>query len=342
MMYITGAVGKPIFWKEGVMTKGKKNVLWLSIGLVLFFFSPLVGLCLAADFPTKPIKVLVGFSPGGTTDLIARAVAGVAPEFLGQSLVVINKPGASGTLAAKEVADADPDGYTLIIAGGSETVSVGHFKKLPYHPIDSFASIIRFVKARMIICFSANAPWKDFQEFVKDAKENPGKYKYASSGHGGIYHAALLAMCYRTGIKMKHVPYKGGPPGLAALMGGHVDAAIGSDAEIWPLVQGGKIKPVALTSLDRSPVLKDVPTLKELGYDVYLENQKGFVAPAKTPKERIAFLHDAFKKTYDHPAFVKLAEQLKLELSYMGPDEFQKALQEMYTQIGEVVKSMGQ
>jgi tripartite-type tricarboxylate transporter receptor subunit TctC len=121
-----------------------------------------------------------------------------------------------------------------------------------------------------------------------------------------------------------------------------VDATIGSDAEIWPMVQGGKIRPVALTSLDRSPVLKDVPTLKELGYDVYLENQKGFVAPAKTPKERIAFLHDAFKKTYDHPAFVKLAEQLKLELSYMGPDEFQKALQGMYDQIGEVVKSMGE
>ncbi|MDH4264976.1 MAG: tripartite tricarboxylate transporter substrate binding protein [Deltaproteobacteria bacterium] len=318
---------------------GKKILSSLS---AVFLFFALIGTAIAAEFPTKPIKVIVGYSPGGTTDLLARAVAGVAPEFLGQSMVTINKPGATGTIAAKEVADANPDGYTLTIAGGSESTAVGHFKKLPYHPIDSFAPVIRFVKARMIICFDAKAPWKTFKDFVEDAKKNPGKYKYASSGHGGIYHAALLAMCYRTGIKMKHVPYKGGAPGLAALMGGHVDVTIGSDAEIWPMVQGGKIRAMTLTSLDRSPILKDVPTLKELGYDVYLENQKGFVAPAKTPRERIMVLHDALKKVYDHPAFKKMAEQLKLELSYMGPEDFRKALQDMSNQIGEVVKTLGE
>ena len=319
------------------------------------YIKPMVSLCLGAclvvggwgpalaeTFPSKPIKVIVGFSPGGTTDLIARAVAGVAPEFLGQSLVVVNKPGASGTIGAKEVAGAKPDGYTLMIAGGSETVSVGHFKKLPYHPIEAFSPITRFVRARMLINVKADAPWKTFQEFVEDAKQNPGKYKYASSGHGGIYHAALLAMCDRTGIKMKHVPYKGGAPGLAALMGGHVDLAVASDAEAWPLVEGGKIRSLTLTSLDRSPIMKDVPTLKELGYDVYLENQKGFVAPANIPAERIAFLNDAFKKTYDHPAFVKLSGKLKLELGYLGPDDFRKSLQDMYNQIGEVLKQSGQ
>ncbi len=317
-------------------TRNLLVIFTLAIGLIL---SP--EWLVAEEFPAKPIKVMVGFPPGGTTDLIARAVAGVAPEFLGQSLVIINKDGASGTLAAKEVADSRPDGYLLLIAGGSETTAVGNFKKLPYHPIDDFAPIIRFIKARMIICFSANAPWKNFPEFVEDARKNPGKYKYASTGHGSIYHAALLTMCYKVNIRMKHIPYKGGPAGLAALMGGHVDIAIGSDAEIWPLVQGGKIRPVTLTSLDRSPILKDVPTLKELGYDVYLENQKGFVAPAKTPAERIKFLHDAFKKVYDHKAFVSLAEQLKLELSYQGPEEFGRSLRDMYNQIGEVVKKMG-
>jgi tripartite-type tricarboxylate transporter receptor subunit TctC len=313
----------------------------ICIVSIVFFVFGIFGIANADDFPSKPIKVLVGFSPGGTTDLIARAVAGVAPEFLGQSLVVINKPGASGTIAAKEVANAKPDGYTLMIAGGSETVSVGHFKKLPYHPINAFAPITRFVRARMLINCKSDAPWKTFQEFVADAKKNPGKYKYASSGHGGIYHAALLAMCDRAGIKMKHIPYKGGAPGLAALMGGHVDLAVASDAEAWPLVQGGKIRSLALTSLDRSPIMKDVPTLKELGYDVYLENQKGFVAPAKTPRERIMLMNDAFKKTYDHPAFQKLADKLKLELGYLGPDDFKKSLQDMYNQIGEVLKNSG-
>lgn len=307
----------------------------------VFFLFGILSIASAEDFPSRPIKVIVGFSPGGTTDLIARAVAGVAPEFLGQALVVINKPGASGTIAAKEVANAKPDGYTLMIAGGSETVSVGHFKKLPYHPIDSFSPIIRFVRARMLLNVNANAPWKTFQEFVADAKKNPGKYKYASSGHGGIYHAALMAMCDRAGIKMKHVPYKGGAPGLAALMGGHVDMAVASDAEAWPLVEGGKIRTLALTSNDRSPIMKDVPTLKELGYDVFLENQKGFVAPANTPKERIQFLHEAFKKVYEHKAFVQLCGRLKLELGYLGPDEFRKSLQDMYNQIGAVLKSSG-
>ena len=307
----------------------------------VFFVFGILSITGAENFPSKPIKVMVGFSPGGTTDLIARAVAGVAPEFLGQSLVVINKPGASGTIAAKEVAKAKPDGYTLMIAGGSETVSVGHFKKLPYHPIDSFSPIIRFVRARMLLNVNANAPWKTLQEFVADAKKNPGKYKYASSGHGGIYHAALMAMCDRTGIKMKHIPYKGGAPGLAALMGGHVDMAVASDAEAWPLVEGGKIRSLTLTSMDRSPIMKDVPTLKELGYDVYLENQKGFVAPANTPQDRIQFLHESFKKVYDHKAFVKLCGRLKLELGYLGPDDFRKSLQDMYNQIGEVLKSSG-
>ncbi len=310
--------------------------------VTVFFLATASGPAIADDFPSKPIKIIVGFSPGGTTDLIARAVAGVAPEFLGQSLIVINKPGASGTIAAKEVAGAKPDGYTMVIVGGSETVSVGHFKKLPYHPIEAFAPVTRFVRARMLINCKADAPWKTFQDFVADAKKNPGKYKYASSGHGGIYHAALLAMCDSTGIKMKHIPYKGGAPGLAALMGGHVELAVASDAEAWPLVEGGKIRALTLTSEDRSPIMKDVPTLKELGYDVYLENQKGFAAPAGISPERLRFLDEAFKKTYDHPAFKKLADKLKLELGYLGPDDFRKSLESMYKQVGEVLKRSGQ
>jgi tripartite-type tricarboxylate transporter receptor subunit TctC len=297
--------------------------------LVVFLALGFMGPALAGDFPTKPIRVYVGFSPGGGTDIVARTVASVVPEFLGQSMVIINKTGAAGTVAAREVSQAKPDGYTLLVAGGSETVSVGHFKELPYHPIKAFAPIIRISRDRMILNFSANAPWKTLKEFIEDAKKNPGKYTYASSGHGGIYHAAMLAFCDRTGIKMKHVPYKGGAPGMAALMGGHVDIAIASPSEARALAEGGKIRSVALTSQERCPLTPDVPTLKELGYDIYLENQKGFVAPAGTPKERIMFLHDAFKKAYDHPAFVKLCDGLKIERGYLGPEDLAKALQSM-------------
>ncbi len=313
-----------------------KKIFRFIMAVLLVF--GLLGSAIADEFPTKPIKVYVGFSPGGGTDVIARTVASVAPEFLGQSMIIINKPGAAGTIAAREVAQAKPDGYTLLVAGGSETTSVGHYKKLPYHPINAFSPIIRIARLRIILNFNANAPWKTLKEFIEDAKKNPGKYKYASSGHGGIYHSAELVLCDRAGIEMKHVPYKGGAPGMAALMGGHVDLAISSPDEARALAEGGKIRSVALTSLDRTPLFPDVPTLKELGYDIYLENMKGFVAPANTPKERIMFLHDAFKKAYDHPAFIKLCSSLKIERAYLGPDDFRKALQSMYDQIGTVIK----
>lgn len=292
----------------------------------------------ADDFPAKPIKVYVGFSPGGGTDLIARSISSVAPEFLGQAMIIINKAGASGTLAAKEVAGAKPDGYTLLVAGGSETTSVGHYKKLPYHPINAFDPVIRIARARMILCVNSESPWKSLEELVTDVKANPGKYQYASSGHGGIYHSALLAFTSKAGLKMKHVPYKGGSPGMAALMGGHVNLAIASPAEARTLAESGKVRMLAMTSDDRSDLVPDVPTLKELGYDISLENQKGLVAPAGTPPERIKFLHDAFKQAYEHDAFVKLAKKLKIERGYLGPEDFKASLQGMYDQIGVVVK----
>jgi tripartite-type tricarboxylate transporter receptor subunit TctC len=312
------------------------------IGLVLFsafvFLFAAYQPAIANDFPTKPIKVYVGFSPGGGTDLIARSIASVAPEFLGQALIIINKAGASGTLAAKEVANAKPDGYTLLVAGGSETTSVGHYKKLPYHPINAFVPVIRIARARMILCVNSNSPWKSIGDLVADVKATPGRYQYASTGHGGIYHSALLAFSKKAGIEMKHVPYKGGSPGMAALMGGHVDLAIASPAEGRTLAESGKIRMLAMTSNERSDLVPDVPTLKELGYDIYLENQKGFVAPAGTPPERVKFLHDAFKKAYEHEAFVKLAKKLKIERGHLGSENFRNSLQTMYNQIGAVVK----
>ncbi len=320
---------------EAVMKHSRFTICLTLVTLFVFGFS---GIIVAADFPSKPIKVYVGFSAGGGTDLIARTVASVAPEYLGQSMIIINKTGAAGTIAAKEVAKAKPDGYTLLVAGGSETVSVGHYRELPYHPINAFDTIIRIARLRILFNFNADAPWKSLNDFVEDAKKNPGKYKYASSGHGGIYHSALLAFCDRAGIKVKHVPYKGGAPGMAALLGGHVDMAIASPAEARALSDAGKIRMVAMTSNERSDLIPDVPTLKELGYDIFLENQKGFVAPKGTPQDRIMYLHDAFKKAYDHKAFIKLTSKLKIERGYLGPEDFRKSLQAMYDQIGTVVK----
>jgi tripartite-type tricarboxylate transporter receptor subunit TctC len=292
----------------------------------------------AQEYPTKPIEVIVGFAPGGGTDMIARAVADVAQKYVGQPLVVVNKPGASGIIGAQYVASAKPDGYTLLVAGGSETVSTPHFRSLPFSPVDDFEPIIRFMIERLNFYVKSDSPWKTFQDLVADAKKNPDKYSYATAGIGGLHYSTMIVAAKRAGFSMNHVPYKGGAETLAALAGGHVAVAMASPNEAFALVEGGRVRPLATASIQRSPTEPNTPTLRELGYDVYLENQKGFVFPKGTPKAIVEKLHDSLKKVFDDPQFKANAGKLKLELSYLNPEEFRKAMKAMFVQIGESVK----
>ncbi len=310
------------------------------VGLVGCFSAVLlaVGVASGQEYPGKPIEVIVGYAPGGGTDMTARAVADVAQKYVGQPLVVVNKPGATGAIGSQYVATAKPDGYTLLVAGGSETVSLPHFKSMPYNPVDDFEPIIRITIERIGFYVKSDAPWKTMQDFVADAKRSPDKFTYATAGIGGIHHATVLVLEKRTGIRLSHVPYKGGAENLAAVAGGHVDVAMAAPNEAYVLVQGGRVRCLGLASLSRSPAEPKTPTLKELGYDVYIENQKGFVFPKGTPKAVIQKLHDGLKKVFDDPQFKANADKLKLELAYLGPEEFRKALKTMYDQIGESVK----
>lgn len=292
----------------------------------------------AQEYPVKPIEVVVGAAPGGGTDMIARAVADVAPKYVGQPLVVVNKVGAAMVIAAQYVATSKPDGYTLNVAGGSETVAVPHFRSVPYDPINDFEPIIRFIIERVGFYVKADSPWKSMKDFVADAKQNPEKYSYAHAGVGGIHHATMLAVEKRTGIRLTAVPHKGGAENLAALAGGHVSMAIASPNEAYALVQSGRVRPLANASAKRAPNEPDTPTLREAGIDVYIENQKGFVFPKGTPKPIVQKLHDSLVKVFDDPQFKANAEKLNLELAYLNGEDFRKALKSMYDQIGEAVK----
>ena len=292
----------------------------------------------AQEYPTKPVEVVVGYPPGGGTDMIARAIADVAQKYVGQPLVINNKPGATGIIGSQYVASSKPDGYTLLVAGGSETVSVPHFKSLPFNPISDFDPIIRLMIERVAFYVKAENPWKTMQEFVADAKRNPEKFTYATSGVGGIHHATVLVLEKRTGIRLSHVPHKGGAETLAAVAGGHVDVAMASPNEAYALVQGGRIRALANASLTRSPTEPNTPTLRELGYDVYIENQKGFVFPKGVPSPILQRLHGGLRKAWDDPQFRASADKLKLELAYLNGEEFRKALKAMYDQIGDSVK----
>ena len=292
----------------------------------------------AQDYPAKPIEVIVGYPPGGGTDMIARAVSDVAPKYVGQPLVVVNKAGATGTIAAQSVAAAKPDGYMLLVAGGSETISVPHFKKLPYDTLNDFVPVIRLMIERVGFYVKTDSPWKTMKEFMADAKQNPEKFTYATSGIGGLHHATVLVLEKRTGIVLRHVPHKGGAETLAAVAGGHVNVAMASCNEAYALVQGGRIRPLANASLVRSPVEPNTPTLRELGYDVYIENQKGFVFPKNTPKPIVQKLHDRLRKVFDDPQFKSSADKLQVELAYLSGEDFQKSMKVMYEQVGASLK----
>jgi len=292
----------------------------------------------AQDWPTKPIEVVVGFPPGGGTDMISRAISDVGAKYLGQPLVVNNKPGATGIIGSQYVHSSKPDGYTLLVAGGSETVSVPNFKSLPFNPITDFDPIIRLMIERIGFYVRTDSPWKSMQEFVEDAKKNPEKYTYATSGVGGLHHATVMVTEKRTGIRLTHVPHKGGAETLAALAGGHVNVAMASPNEAYALVRGGRVRCLAITSLTRSPTEPNTPFMRELGYDVYIENQKGFVFPKGVPQPIRQKLHDALKKAYDDPQFKANAAKMQLELAYLGGEDFRKAMKSMFDQIGESVK----
>lgn len=310
----------------------------LGLSICLLVASVLAVPVGAQDFPTKPIEVIVGFAPGGGTDMIARAVADVAHKYVGQPMVVVNKPGASGIIGAQYVASAKPDGYTLLVAGGSETVSTPHFKEIPFSPVDDFEPVIRFMIERLNFYVKAESPWKSFDDLVADARKNPDKYSYATAGVGGLHYSTMVVAAKRARFSMTHVPFKGGAETLAALAGGHVDVAMASPNEAYALVQGGRVRPLATASIQRSPTEPNTPTLRELKYDVYLENQKGFVLPKGTPRAIVQKLHDSLRKVFEDAQFKAGADKLKLELAYLNPEEFRKAMKAMYTQIGESVK----
>ena len=211
--------------------------------------------------------------------MVSRAIADVAAKYLGQPLVVNNKPGATGIIGSQYVYSSKPDGYTLLVAGGSETVSVPHFKTLPFNPINDFDPIIRLMVERVGFYVRTDSPWKTMKEFVEDAKKNPEKYTYATSGVGGLHHATVLVTEKRTGIRLTHVPHKGRSrnpcrPGRRPCERGDGLAERG----LRPGAGGPGAVP-GHHGAERSPTEPNTPTMRELGYDVYIDNQKGFVVP---------------------------------------------------------------
>jgi tripartite-type tricarboxylate transporter receptor subunit TctC len=285
----------------------------------------------------KPIEIIVGFSAGGGTDVMARTLATAAQDEFPVPLVIVNRAGASGVSAAEYVARQPADGYTLLVTGGSESTSVPNHREVGYDISEDFQGILRAVRMRIVLLVREDSEFASVQELVAQAKDAPGEIVYASSGAASLYHSTMLAFGDEAGIEMAHVPFKGGAETMVALLGGHVDVALASPDEAQRQIEAGKVRALAVTSDDRFPGLPDVPTLQEAGYDVYLDNMKGLSAPAGLPEDVYEYLNSRFAEAVKSTEFVELAEKSGLEISYLDGPSFDAQIEKMSKAIGQAL-----
>ena len=287
--------------------------------------------------PTQPITILVGFAPGGSADQIARQLSFAAKGIIPVPVLVVNKAGAAGAIAAQAVADAKPDGYTLFVGGGSETTSVGNFKPLSYDPRKSFVPIIKVSRAPSILAVRADSKFPDMKTLLAEAKLAPEKVSYGSTGEGGIFHATGLVWEKQAGVKLLHVPYKGAADSMNALLGGQVDSAFGAYEEMKAMIDAGRVRPLALFSRTRLPALPNVPTMMELGVPVALDNMKGLMGPAGLPPHIQRYLHDNFRRAMQTDAWKEYVTKSGLTQDYADGPGFQKEVVEAYDLIGKAI-----
>ncbi len=299
------------------------RITGLMIGLLTVIISPLA----LAAYPDKPIKVIVPFAPGGGTDLVARTLGITMAEDLRQPIVIENKPGGSTIIGTEALAKSPADGYTLVVATLAHSVNPSLKAKLPYSQDKDFAPVILVGVSPNVVVVSANSPYKTFSEFLAAAKANPGKLSYASQGGGTSAHLAGELFNSLANTKLTHVPYKGAGPALTDVIGGQVDVMFATASAVGSLVDGGKLRALAVTTPARSPSpqLSMLPTVAESGVPGYSAGSwYGYFAPAGTPPDVINKLNAAIKKGVQSPVFKSRVESEGLVIRAGSPEEFGK------------------
>src|SRR5690606_25699482 len=248
------------------------------------FAAPTFAADAAANYPSKPITMVVGFPPGGATDVLARIVADHLGQALGQPVVVKNEPGASSNIASDFVVRSAPDGHTLLISTIANATNMSVYKDMRYDTQKDLVHIIKLMAYHSILVVNAEFPANNLHELLELAKKNPGKYSYASSGVGGSPHLAGEMLELRTGVELLHVPYKGATPALQDVLGGTVDMGFKTSLGVMPHLESGRLKPIAIASPERLPDLPNIPTMEEAGLaDFHVLSWNGISAPAGTP-----------------------------------------------------------
>jgi tripartite-type tricarboxylate transporter receptor subunit TctC len=292
------------------------------------------------DFPNRTVTLTVGFAPGGGTDTAARIVAKKITEDLGVSVVVENRAGAGGEIAAQQIALAAPDGYTIHLSSvGPLTVAPAMNAKLSYNPKRDIAPITMGVIFPNVFVVQSSSPYKTLADFVAAGRKDPGKITYASSGVGGAGHLSGELFMKEAKMDMVHVPYKGGGPAMADLLGGRVDMYPAVPSTALPHIKAGKLRALATTGLKRSAMLPDVPTVAEQGYPGFeAVNWYAFVAPAKTPKEILDFWNKELVKVLNDPEVKKQLDQQGLEPAPGTREELARYIDRETEKWGRIVR----
>ena len=272
----------------------------LSVGLGLGNAS----LVHAQDYPSKPVRFVVPFAPGGTTDVLARLVGEKLSASLGQQFVVDNKPGAGGNVGTAQVAKAEPDGYTLLMGTvGTHAINASIYPSLPYDPVQDFAPVTLVATVPNVLVVNLEVPANSVAELIALAKEKPGELNFASSGNGSSIHLSGELFKAMTGVDIVHVPYKGSGPAVVDLLGGQVEMMFDNLPSSAPHIKAGKLRPLGVTSKERSPTLPDVPTIAEAGVPGYEAlSWFGVLVPAGTPDAVVTRLQQEIAKILADPA----------------------------------------
>ena len=291
-------------------------------------------------YPSKPVNVIVAYKAGGGTDVGARILISEAQKNFQQPFVIVNKPGADGEIGYTELLKSKPDVYTIGFINLPTFVSIPLQRKTNFKKEDATA-IMNHVYDPGVLVVKNDSKWKNLQEFVEDARNNPDTLTISNNGTGASNHIGAAHFAYEAGIKVTHVPFGGSTDMIAALRGNHVDATVAKISEVGNLVKNNELRILASFTENKLENFPDVPTLKENGYNVLFGSARAIVAPTGTPQEVIQKLHDTFKEALESQDNIEKSKNANLPLQYMSPEELTNYINEQETYIKEIVPKLG-
>ncbi|MCD0503232.1 Bug family tripartite tricarboxylate transporter substrate binding protein [Bordetella petrii] len=324
------------------MTRTFKRVALAALGLALAAATAGVPALSAEAYPGKPITFIVGYPPGGASDVISRLIAGHMQTKLGQPVVVKNQPGVNGNIATEEVAKAAPDGYTLLLGTIANAINASLIKGIRHDVNKDFIPVVQFMSSPSVLVVTPSLPVKTVDELVALAKQKPGALTYASTGSGSSPHLAGELFKLRTGTDLLHVPYKGAAPALTDVIAGHVQTGFKTALSALPSMQDGSLRPLAVADKERLPDLPDVPTMAEAGYpDFEVLSWNGIFVPAGTPDPVVQRLNETVNQILADPEIAKRIRGMAGRPGGGTPEQFRALVQAETEKWGEVIRKNG-